>query len=111
MNISVKNGEKISSELLVNYFQNLVNRFFKILPMRENNEQTLEVYMTGLQSELMGCKSFIPELCVDAKFLSLLSILQYLIENECPVSEVKRYVFEAISTCNKLQGTYLVMEV
>jgi predicted transcriptional regulator len=50
-------GEPLTGELLRNYFRNLVNQFFKILPMRENGEDSLCVYMTSLQAELIGCKS------------------------------------------------------
>lgn len=97
----------ISSELLQNYFKSLVNRFFKILPIREAEDASLPVYMQSLQKELLGCKTFIPTLCDDAVYLSLLGILQYLIDNpQCTVREVKREVFNAISLCNKLKSVY-----
>lgn len=100
-------GKTVQRNLLQNYFQNLVNQFFKILPMRENNESTLIIYMKSLQSELLGCEGFIPEFKENALFLTLLSILQYLIDNpRCEVINVKRHVFRAISVCNKLESMY-----
>lgn len=97
----------VSEELLHNYFKFLVNSFFKILPIRESGEGSLIVYMQSLQAELLGCKELIQELGNDAGFMTLLSILQYLIDTpECPVPEVKREVFKAISICNKIKARY-----
>ena len=97
----------ISAEVLHNYFRNLVNHFFKILPIREQNEESLTTYMQSLQAELLGCKGLMSAIQNDASYLTLLSILQYLIDNpECTVREVKREVFRAISICNKLKAQY-----
>lgn len=105
--IETTTGNTISDTLLQNYFKSLVNRFFKILPIREDNEQSLTTYICSLQLELLGCKELICSLNDDPSFLSLLSILQYLIDNpECSVGVVKREVFKAISICNKLKAQY-----
>lgn len=96
---------KIDANLLRNYFDGLINSFFKVLPMRENEEKTLPIYMRSLQIELLGCREFVSGMKEDALYLTLLSILQYLIDNpECRVHEVKREVFRAISICNKLKS-------
>ena len=100
-------GDKVDSRLLRNYFTNLVNHFFKILPIRENEESSLPTYMRSLQVELLGCKNFIPELCSDPSYLTLLGILQYLIDTPgCTLREVRREVFRSISICNKLKAVY-----
>lgn len=100
-------GVPIDAELLHNYFKNLVNHFFKILPIREQNEESLSTYMQSLQAELIGCKGLIEAIQNDAAYLTLISILQYLIDNpECTIREVKREVFRAISICNKLKARY-----
>ncbi len=107
MMIEVKNGLSIDQKVLSNYFRNLVNLFFKILPIREANEESLTTYMQSLQAELLGCKSLVNAIQGDASYLTLLSILQYLIDNpDCSVKEVKREVFRAISICNKLKSQY-----
>lgn len=107
MMVDTTAGEPIESEILHNYFRNLVNHFFKILPIREQNEESLTTYMQGLQAELLGCKGLISAIQNDASYLTLLSILQYLIDNpECTVKEVKREVFRAISICNQLKAQY-----
>ena len=109
--INTSAGVQISAALVNNYFRSLVNRFFKILPMRENNELTLAIYMHSLQMELFGYKSLVPAFGDNSLFLTLLSILQYLIITpECPVPDVKREVFRAIGICNKLSALYAERE-
>lgn len=107
MKIETTRDVALSGEILYNYLRRLVNQFFKILPIRENEEDTVVTYMESLQVELLGCDALICSLHEDASFLSLLSILQYLIDH--PVSSIavyKREVFKAISLCNKLKALY-----
>lgn len=112
MMIETTAGMPIDAEILCNYFRNLVNHFFKILPIREQNEESLTTYLQSLQAELLGCKGLITAIQSDASYLTLLSILQYLIDNpECTVSVVKREVFRAISICNRLKAQYASRKV
>ena len=105
MNIETTTGTPIDAQLFHNYFRNLINRFFKILPMRESNEASLVIYMQSLQAELLGCKNLLTIIDNDPDILALLSILQYLIDNpQYEVYKVKREVFRAISICNKIRA-------
>ena len=105
MNMETITGDTISSEVVQNYFKSLVNRFFKIIPIKEENCNSLTTYMKSLQKELIGCKNLINFLNNDALFLSLISILQFFIDNpDCEVGEIRREVFHAISICNKLKA-------
>lgn len=107
MTIKTSTGYELEQTLLHNYFNQLVNRFFKILPIRESEEQSLPIYVERLQRELLGCQSLIPEMRDDDLYLTLLSVLQYLIDHPtCPVREVRREVFGAINICNKLKSLY-----
>ena len=109
--MSAVNDNAISQQLLYNYFKNLVNSFFKILPIKEEKPETLSIYMESLQMELIGCKHLVVGMDENPVFLSLLSILQYLIDYpECGQHEVRREVFRAISLCNKLKAIYLTGE-
>ena len=109
MMIQTKVGVPIDAVVLNNYFRALINLFFKILPIWESGESTLETYMRSLQAELLGCKELIDVIHDDHLFLSLISILQYLIDNpSLEVSTVKREIFRAISICNKLKARYAV---
>lgn len=107
MTVETTVGIPIDEKILRSYFDNLVNRFFKILPMREKNEESLIIYMQSLQAELLGCKELVCVIQNDPLYLTLLSILQYLIDHqECTVKEVKREVFHAISICGKFEMRY-----
>lgn len=107
MIIETVTGVDIDDKVLYKYFKNLVNLFFKILPMKENEEDTLDVYLRTLQVELLGCKNLIIVLDNDPRMLSLISILQYLIDfPECSLHNVRREVFHAISICNKMKSLY-----
>ena len=68
-------------------------------------------YMESLQREMIGCHDLIIALNNDELYLSLLSILQYLIDNDCDTGIVKTEVFKAINICKKLQRKYDAEEV
>ena len=109
MMIQTTVGVPMDAMVLNNYFRTLINLFFKILPIKESGESSLDTYMRSLQAELLGCKELIEAIHEDPLFLSLIAILQYLIDNpSCEVSVVKREVFRAISICNKLKSRYAV---
>lgn len=111
MKIDTSANIPLDSELMSNYFDSLVNRFFKILPIKEQNCESLDIYLVTFQHELIGCKSLITAINNDALFLSLISCLQYLIDHpECSVKTVRRYVFNAISICNKLKSIYIELK-
>ena len=99
-------GHDIPPKMLCNYLSTLVNQFFKILPIKESGEPSLNEFIHSLQAELLGCHSLIEAINGDSMFLSLVSILQYLLDNECEIKVVKREVFKAISVCKKLQEKY-----
>lgn len=104
-------GIQMDATVLENYFRSLINLFFKILPLKESKERSLETYMRSLQAELLGCRSLVVVIHEDPLFLSLISILQYLIDHpESNVVFVRREVFRAISICNKLKERYAVTQ-
>lgn len=107
MTFVTSSGALMSATMLGGYIRSLVNRFFKILPIKESGEDSLETYMRSLQAELIGFKDLVTVIHEDSDFVSLLSILQYLIDNPgCQTTTVRREVFRAISICNKLKAKY-----
>lgn len=105
--MNTKYDIRLPKDLVNNYCQNLVNMFYKILPMKENKEETIQTYMESLMFELVGAKGVMVALRNDALFLSLISILQSMIDQpDCEVAVIKREVFRAISICNKLSDRY-----
>lgn len=99
-------GVEMSDEVLCNYFSVLINHFFKILPLKEDQEPTLDEYMNSLLVELVGNQKLMTALNFDGLYPSLTGILKYLIDNDCSTPVVKREVFKAISICKKLQKKY-----
>lgn len=106
MSMDTTIGVSISNELMENYLKTLVNRFFKILPIREQDDDSLPIYLRSLQMEVLGSQNLITSFQNNANFITLASILQYLIDNpDCSIKTVRREVFHAISLCNKLKQT------
>lgn len=107
MMVMTKAEKELDSAFLDNYFGRLVNHFFKILPIKETNEETLCVYIKSLQMELIGCQELISGLNNDAAMISLVSILQFFIDHpDVSKEDLKREVFRAINICNKLKARY-----
>ncbi len=101
----------LPEEMVGKYLDGLVNQIFKILPIKENEEPSLNEFMKSLQVELLGFKSLMTRIGNDSRYITLLSILQYLIDNNCEVRVVRREVFKAISVCKKLREKYCKTEV
>lgn len=94
-------------ESMRKYVRGLVDRFFKILPLWESQEESLLTYLESLLLELKGFNGLMCVLHDDRDYVSLLAILQYLIDNpDTSVHTVKREVFRCISICNKLRARY-----
>lgn len=97
----------ITRNSLRNYMRSLVDRFFKILPMWEEGEETIPTYLDSMLIELSGFRSMMFALHHDHDFVTLIAIVQYLIDNpETTLRTVRREVFRAISICNKLSAKY-----
>ena len=101
-------GTEVSSVLLHNYFDALVNQVYKILPMREHDSKTLDRYIRRLSAEVVGGSEFYPHLSEDAYYASLLNILQYLNGHcqEDSVDKTRQLVFEGIRLCENLRDRY-----
>lgn len=103
-------GKEISGVLIGNYFRKLVDMYFKILPLYENGESSLRVYMENLRDELTGCSGIIAGIQFDPLYMSLIATLQFLIgeldDSECTKEKFRQKVFGAIAVCNKLASRY-----
>lgn len=103
--IEVKYGY-LSEKSFKRYFEFLVGRVYKILPMREEDCDTLKDYIKGLQIELLGSSQLYEVLIEEPKFISLLNIIQYLISSEYDISTCKQEVFKAIKLINEINKKY-----
>ena len=107
MTAAEKYGLYLRPKLLSAYFDTLVDMFFKILPMWEEGSETLPDYLDRFLRELIGFRALASTLHDDARIVSIMAIIQYLIENpECRIGTVKRMVFHAISICDNLRMQY-----
>ena len=94
----------IPSEIMEEYAKMLVGKVFKILPMREKETETLNVYLESFIIELVGNKSLIENLKYEPLFMSLLSTLEYFVENpDAEVAVYKREIFKCIDIVKKIQ--------
>lgn len=111
MTVKTRTGAGVEGTLITNYFKMIVNHFFKILPLRENGDASLPTYMQSFLNELLGYKELIEKTDYDPQYLSLIAILQFLIDTpDCSVTVLRREVFRAISICNKLEARYNSMQ-
>ena len=98
---------EMSREVMKKRVNELINQFYKILPLRENESATLSQYTGSLLREMLGMKQLLVEWHDDSQYASLLGILQYISDNPtCDVSVVKSDVFKAINIIKRLQKKY-----
>lgn len=105
----MKNEIMNDAATVANYFDSLIGMFFKILPMYENKDSTLKVYMQSFFAELSGFRELVTATEHDGSLVSLEAILKSLMENidkPTPDVDVKREVFKAISICKRLRSKY-----
>ncbi len=87
---------RVPLRALDGYLQNLIDKVFKILPMKEEQCGTLPSYLRSLESELVGCYKLWDELADEPQFLALINVVNYLAVEEYDVAVCKREVFKAI---------------
>lgn len=99
----------LPDEMLEVYFNRLIGMTFKILPLREENIQSLPTYLDSFLCEIFGLKELIYVLREDADFLRLLSTLQYIASCDETVDNatIKREVFKGINIIKALQHKYV----
>ena len=96
--------------LVENYFKHLINSFFKILPMFEDKEPTLNTYLDNLYEEMTSCTKIIEQIEEDPQYMSLLLTLIFLRRHnesgDLTHEKCKAKVFGAMTTCGRLSIRY-----
>ena len=82
----------LTDRLFENYLDRLVPRFFKILALNDEENPTLPQYIKSFQRELIGSKNLVNVLNDDARFLTLISTMQFFLDNGVDNSEVKKCI-------------------
>lgn len=93
--IEVKYG-LIPKENFYNYFNFLINKTYKILPLKEECSATLKSYLESYLCELIGNTSLVSTLVDEPRFISVLNTLQFLAAEEYDVKTCKKEVFKCI---------------
>lgn len=96
----------IPKENFCKYFEFLINKTYKILPLREENSKTLKSYLESYLRELIGNKNLVTVLVNEPKFITVLNTMQYLISEEYSVGVCKREVFKCIHILEEINEKY-----
>lgn len=97
----------LPNKLLSLYFDRMIGKLFKILPMKEGDEDTLPNYMSDLLDEMIGLETL--ELLSDQPYyVSIVATVSYLNGHidACSSAKVKSRVFKAIGLCRRLRDLY-----
>lgn len=103
--IEVKYG-LLPKENFCNYFNFLINKTYKILPLKEEKSDTLKSYLESYQRELIGNMDLVPMLVKEPKFITVLNTIQYLISEEYSDKVCKREVFKCIRILEEINEKY-----
>ena len=93
----------IPLEMFENYLNNLVNRVFKILPLKEEKSLTVDIYIMNLLSELTGNYQLITQIHNDGLYETLLANLQSLVGLQ---KDYRSIVLNTISIIEQLKTKY-----
>lgn len=98
----------MTDEQISAYLGDLINKFYKIIPIKESGEGTLAQYMKGLAREMIGFRQMDSRMQNDHCYSTLLSILHYHInDTDADFAALKSDVFKAISLLKKMRKDYL----
>lgn len=103
--IEVKYG-LIPKESFCNYFEFLINKTYKILPLKEEKSETLKSYLESLLRELLGNKELVTILVGEPQFITVLNTMQFLILEEYTVKVCKKEVFKCIRILEEINSKY-----
>ena len=92
-----------------NYFEALIAKIFKILPMWETGEETLPQYLDSLCLELQGSTKMFASIQYDPAFATVIAVMLALRDKpDTALKTVRREVFHSIAICKQLCEKYNV---
>ena len=90
------------------FLNSLTGKIFKILPLKEKNDDGyavhLEDYLDSLLIEIVGACDTFQELENSTEFLAVVNTMQYISQNDVSVKVCKREVFKMIGLVNKINA-------
>ena len=93
----------ISDVLTYNYLSRLIDKLFKIIPLKETHSNTVGTYIEDLLFELTGNNSVVEDSAYNPKILDIISIIESIKIQEMTHDEYRRLVFKCINTVEQLQ--------
>ena len=103
--IEVKYGA-LPRENFCKYFEFLINKTYKILPLKEEKSDTLKSYLESYLRELIGNKDLVSILVNEPRFITVLNTMQFLISEEYSNKVCKREVFKSIRILEEINEKY-----
>lgn len=94
------NNVVVDNKAVLSDIQRLINQIWKLIPMRENNENW-KVQIEGVIIELIGLREIFPK---DLDFLIILSKLEGLLSYESTFFKYRTEVFTIISMMGELKN-------
>lgn len=79
------------------FLDSLTNKIFKILPLKEQNNDYLFSHLNSLQIELIGALVTFPELKKNTNYLSIINIINYLGDYSFTKEQCTREIFKIIN--------------
>lgn len=96
----------IPKESFCRYFEFLISKTYKILPLKEEGSETLKSYLESYLRELIGNRTLVLALVNEPRFVTVLNTLQFLISEEYSVSVCKKEVFKCIRILEDINKKY-----
>lgn len=97
-----KKYSDIPKETIVPSLDRLIGKIYKSLPLKEEKCETLDEYLEGLVRELISESKVVSKLTTHGEFLSVISILHSLIEQE-DFKIYRKDVFKCIDLVKKIK--------
>ena len=92
----------MKAEITNLYLKTMIGSIYKILPMYDDNNVTLQDYLDSLYVQLVGASEFYDELKYNQRFYSIINIIQYFRTNEFDKKICKREVLKCTNILDKL---------
>lgn len=94
--------------MLFVYIHALTGRIFKILPLKEKEDDGEEVflneYIDGLWNDMKGALRTFPELEEVPEYMSVCNKVSFLASEEFDLKTCRKTVFGALKLLNRLEG-------
>lgn len=93
----------INNTACYNYMARLVDKLFKIIPLKEAHSPTVDTYIEDLIFEISGNKEIFAETEYNPKLVDIICTLEAIKNEEMSHKEYRRSVFKCITITEQLR--------